>query len=104
MSRQNTFTSNHCGYEENGCSHCSIEDGEGESSVLAPAWGLTTIDGLRRQQQALDQRAEETRQNLRAIRKDARAGALRAKLTQRLEEFTEEANRIGREILTLLAL
>jgi len=52
----------------------------------------------------LDQRAEETRQNLRAIRKDARAGALRAKLTQRLEEFTEEANRIGREILTLLAL
>jgi len=61
----------------------------------------TQIDGLRRQQQALDQRADETRQNLRAIRKDARAGALRAKLTQRLEEFTEEANRIGREIVTL---
>lgn len=61
----------------------------------------TMLDGLKRQQQELDERAEETRQNLRAIEKDQAAGALRARLTKRLEEFTSEADKIGRQIVEL---
>jgi hypothetical protein len=54
------------------------------------------IDGLTRQRSVLDQRAAETRNNLRAIEKDKKADALRAKLTKRLEEFTNDANTLGR--------
>lgn len=61
----------------------------------------TQIDGLRRQRDDLDQRASETRRSLEAIKKDAAAGALRAKLNKRLDEFTSEGDRIGREIVEL---
>lgn len=61
----------------------------------------TKIDGLRRQQIELDRRANETRQNLEAIKKDPRAGKLRDKLSKRLDEFTREADKIGREIVEL---
>jgi len=61
----------------------------------------TQIDGLRRQQTELDRRADETRQNLNAIKQDPRAGALRKKLSKRLDEFTREADEIGRKIVTL---
>lgn len=61
----------------------------------------TQIDGLRRQREDLDQRASETRRSLEAIKKDAAAGALRAKLNKRLDEFTSDADRIGREIVEL---
>lgn len=61
----------------------------------------TKIDGLRRQQAELDRRANETRQNLLAIKQDTRAGALRKKLSKRLDEFTREADALGRSIVTL---
>ncbi|MFW5739263.1 MAG: hypothetical protein ACOC1F_02735 [Myxococcota bacterium] len=59
------------------------------------------IGGLREQRESLDQRASETRRSLQAITKDPAAGALRRKLSQRLEEFTSEADRVGREIVEL---
>ncbi|MCA9716658.1 MAG: DUF4139 domain-containing protein [Myxococcales bacterium] len=61
----------------------------------------TTINGLKQQQRELDQRAQETRANLEAIKKDPRATALRAKLSKRLEEFTREADELGRKIVEL---
>nr|WP_263430131.1 DUF4139 domain-containing protein [Nannocystis pusilla] len=61
----------------------------------------TEIEGLARQQSELDQRANETRQNLEAIKKDSAAGDLRSKLNKRLDEFTREADKIGRTIVEL---
>ncbi|MBX7079020.1 MAG: DUF4139 domain-containing protein [Nannocystaceae bacterium] len=61
----------------------------------------TEIDGLKRQQVELDQRASETRANLEAIKKDPAAGALRAKLNGRLDDFTKEGDRIGRKVVEL---
>ncbi|MCA9690809.1 MAG: hypothetical protein KC636_14475 [Myxococcales bacterium] len=61
----------------------------------------TTIDGLRRQQIELDRRANETRQNLEAIKRDPKAGALRAKLSARLDEFTRDGDKLGRQIVEL---
>ncbi len=61
----------------------------------------TEIDGLKRQQVELDQRARETRQNLEAIKKDPAANALRKKLSGRLEDFTSEGDKIGRRIVEL---
>lgn len=59
------------------------------------------IEELRKQREELDQRASETRRSLEAIKKDPAAGALRAKLNQRLDEFTSEGDRIGRRIVEL---
>jgi hypothetical protein len=59
------------------------------------------IEELKAQQAELDQRANETRQNLNSIKKDAAAGALRAKLSKRLEQFTSDGDRIGREVVEL---
>ncbi len=64
----------------------------------------TEIDGLKRQQIELDQRANETRENLEAIKKDPAAGALRAKLSKRLDEFTKDGDRMGRKIVELNSL
>ncbi|MCX4241535.1 DUF4139 domain-containing protein [Paraliomyxa miuraensis] len=61
----------------------------------------TEIDGLKAQQIELDQRANETRQNLEAIKKDPKADALRKKLSDRLEDFTSEGDRIGRKVVEL---
>lgn len=61
----------------------------------------TEISGLQAQQAELDRRADETRKNLEATKKDAAAGALRAKLSRRLEEFTSQADAIGRKIVEL---
>ncbi len=61
----------------------------------------TEIDGLERQKVELDQRASETRANLEAIKKDGAAGALRAKLNKRLDEFSREGDRIGRRVVEL---
>ena len=61
----------------------------------------TLIDGMRRQREELDQRASETRRSLEAIKKDPAAGALRQKLNKRLEEFTSEADRLGREVVEM---
>jgi hypothetical protein len=61
----------------------------------------TEVDGLQRQQAELDQRAAETRENLEAIKKDPRAGDLRARLSKRLEEFTRDGDKIGRTLVEL---
>jgi hypothetical protein len=61
----------------------------------------TEIDGLTRQQVELDQRAAETRSNLEAIKKDPRAGDLRARLSKRLEDFTRDGDKLGRQIVEL---
>ena len=61
----------------------------------------TQIEGLTEQRQSLDQRAEETRQNLEAIKKDAAGGPLRKRLSDRLEVFTKDGDRVGREIVEL---
>jgi predicted nucleic acid-binding Zn-ribbon protein len=61
----------------------------------------TEIDGLKRQQFELDERAQQTRDNLEAIKKDPAAASLRKKLSSRLEEFTKDGDAIGRKIVTL---
>jgi hypothetical protein len=61
------------------------------------------IDGLRRQRDVLDQRAQETRQTLVSIEKDKSGTAtqLRQKLTKRLEDFGKDGDRLGREMAEL---
>ena len=59
------------------------------------------LEGLVKQRQQLDQRADETRRNLDAIQKDQAAAPLRQRLTKRLEEFASEGNKLGREIVEL---
>lgn len=61
----------------------------------------TEIDGLKRQQIELDQRARETRASLESIKKDPAATKLRKKLSDRLDDFTSEGDRIGRKIVEL---
>ena len=61
----------------------------------------TEVDGLRRQQAELEQRADQTRRNLEAIQKDPAAAQLRQKLNKRLEEFATEADTRGRKIVEL---
>ena len=61
----------------------------------------TEIDGLKAQQIELDQRANETRENLEAIKKDSAANALRKKLSDRLDDFTREGDKLGRRIVEL---
>jgi hypothetical protein len=61
----------------------------------------TEVDGLRRQQYELEDRAEQTRLNLDAIKKDSKAGDLRNKLNKRLEEFSSDADALGRKIVEL---
>ncbi len=59
------------------------------------------LDGLRRQRDVNDQRANETRQNLESIQKDQAASPLRQKLTKRLDDFSNEGNRLGRDMAEL---
>ncbi len=59
------------------------------------------IEELKSQQGEIDQRAAETRRNLEAIKKDAAANALRAKLNKRLEQFASDGDRLGREVVEL---
>jgi len=61
----------------------------------------TELAGLSSQQVQLDERAEQERENLRAIQKDPRAAALRKRLSDRLEELTKQAAEIGRKIVEL---
>lgn len=61
----------------------------------------TQIEGLAKQRAELDQRAEETRRNLDAIKKDTAAAALRKRLSDRLEQFTKDGDRLGRDIVDL---
>ena len=63
----------------------------------------TQVDGLKRQQVELDQRAQETRQNLEALKRDpaAAAAALRKRLGERLEQFTKDGDKLGRDVVEL---
>ncbi len=61
----------------------------------------TELAGLSAQQEELDERANEERQNLLAIQKDPKAAALRKRLSARLEELTQKAAEIGRKIVDL---
>ncbi|MCA9654371.1 MAG: DUF4139 domain-containing protein [Myxococcales bacterium] len=61
----------------------------------------TEIDGLKRQQVELDQRARETRASLESIKKDPAATALRKKLSDRLDDFSSEGDRLGRKVVEL---
>jgi hypothetical protein len=61
----------------------------------------TEIEGKTRTRQELDQRSAETRQNLEAIKKDPAAGPLRKRLSDRLEQFTKDGDKLGRELVEL---
>jgi hypothetical protein len=61
----------------------------------------TEVDGLRRQQAELEQRADQTRRNLETIKKDPAAAGLRSKLNDRLDEFSKDADTKGRKIVEL---
>ncbi len=61
----------------------------------------TLIDGKKKQERELDLRAQQTRKNLEAIKKDGRATNLRARLNRRLEAFTKDGDRLGRKIVEL---
>ncbi len=61
----------------------------------------TEIDGKTRTRRELDQRADETRKNLEAIKKDPAAGALRRKLNARLGQFAKDGDKLGRELVEL---
>jgi hypothetical protein len=61
----------------------------------------TEIEGKTRTRQELDQRAQETRANLEAIKKDPAAGDLRKRLSDRMEQFTKDGDKLGRELVEL---
>jgi hypothetical protein len=61
----------------------------------------TEIAGLQAQQAELNERAAETRESLRAIQRDPRAGELRKKLGDRLDAFLRDADAAGRKIVEL---
>jgi hypothetical protein len=61
----------------------------------------TELEGLSAQQDQLDERANQERENLLAIQKDPKAAALRKRLAQRLEELTQKAAELGRKIVEL---
>jgi hypothetical protein len=61
----------------------------------------TEIEGKGRTRAELDQRAQETRANLEAIRRDPAATALRKRLSDRLEQFAKDGDRLGRELVEL---
>jgi len=61
----------------------------------------TEIEGKTRTRQELDQRANETRQNLEAIKRDPAANTLRKKLSDRLDQFSKDGDKLGRELVEL---
>jgi hypothetical protein len=61
----------------------------------------TEIEGKTRTRAELDQRAQEARANLEAIKRDPAAAALRKKLGDRLDQFTKDADKLGRDLVEL---
>ena len=63
----------------------------------------TEIEGKTRTRGELDQRAQEARANLDAIRRDTSASGadLRKKLALRLDQFTKDGDKLGRELVEL---
>jgi hypothetical protein len=73
--------------------------------IIAKREEIATIDrevaNLKKQQRELDQRANQTRQNLEALKKDKAAGKLRARLSKRLDGFTKDGDKLGRRVVEL---
>ena len=61
----------------------------------------TEIEGKVRTRGELDQRAQETRANLEAIKRDPAATALRKRLSDRLEQFAKDGDKLGRDLVEL---
>ncbi|MBK9036551.1 MAG: DUF4139 domain-containing protein [Myxococcales bacterium] len=61
------------------------------------------LAGLTKKRDQLDQRANELRENLRAIAKNPQAGEQRAKWTKQLDEFASEGNKLGAQLADLEA-
>jgi hypothetical protein len=61
------------------------------------------IAGLTEKRNKLDQRANELRENLKAIAKNPAAGEQRAKWTRQLDEFSSQGNALGAELAALEA-
>jgi hypothetical protein len=61
----------------------------------------TELEGKARTRGELDQRAQETRANLEAIRRDPAAGDLRRRLSDRLEQFARDGDKLGRDLVEL---
>jgi len=61
----------------------------------------TQIDGLQEQKVETDQRLNETRRNLEAIKKDPAATSLRKKLSKRMDEFSKQGDSLSRTIVEL---
>jgi hypothetical protein len=61
----------------------------------------TEIEGKTRTRGELDQRARETRSNLEAIKRDPAAGALRKRLSDRLDQFAKDGDKLGRDLVEL---
>lgn len=59
--------------------------------------------GLTEKRNKLDQRANELRENLRAIEKNNQAAAQRTKWTKQLDDFTSEGNKLGAQLAELEA-
>ena len=73
--------------------------------IIAKRQEIANIDreigNLKKQQRELDQRANQTRQNLEALKKDKAAGKLRARLSKRLDGFTKDGDKLGRRVVEL---
>lgn len=61
----------------------------------------TEIAGLQTQKVEANQRLDETRKNLEAIKKDPAATALRKKLSARMDEFSKQGDELARRIVEL---
>lgn len=61
----------------------------------------TLISGLQQQKYEADQRLNETRQNLEAIKKDPAATSLRKKLSARMNEFSKQGDAVSRQVVEL---
>lgn len=61
----------------------------------------TELEGKTRTRRELDQRAQETRANLEAIKKDPAATDLRRRLSDRLEQFAKDGDKLGRDLVEL---
>jgi hypothetical protein len=61
----------------------------------------TEIEGKTRTRAELDQRAQETRANLEAIKRDPAAGDLRKRLSDRLDQFAKDGDKLGRDLVEL---
>ncbi len=61
----------------------------------------TEIEGKTRTRGELDQRAQETRANLEAIKRDPAATALRKNLGDRLNQFSKDGDKLGRDLVEL---